>query len=139
MTTGSGYVTIVSGTATTYNDTTAINGTTYYYVVSAANGGGEGANSGEVSAKPSAPFSSLEQAAPPVTFSKDGQGNSIVSLTLPASVLGHSYRLQYTPDLVSGSWTPVGDPVAGNGSQIVISALIDPALGKGFFRLLITR
>ncbi|BCU76113.1 LamG-like jellyroll fold domain-containing protein [Luteolibacter sp. LG18] len=36
-------------TATTWSDTTAVDGTTYYYVVSASNLGGESANSSEVS------------------------------------------------------------------------------------------
>jgi fibronectin type 3 domain-containing protein/regulation of enolase protein 1 (concanavalin A-like superfamily) len=51
-TSGSGYVTIASPTTTSYTDTTAVNGTTYYYVVSAVNGGGESANSSQVSATP---------------------------------------------------------------------------------------
>ena len=55
-TSGSGYATI-SGpagtlTATTFTDTSAVNGTTYYYVVTATNGGGESANSTEASATP---------------------------------------------------------------------------------------
>ncbi|MFL6034592.1 MAG: fibronectin type III domain-containing protein, partial [Gaiellaceae bacterium] len=40
------------GNVTSYNDTSAANGTTYYYVVSAVNGIGEGATSGEGSAMP---------------------------------------------------------------------------------------
>ncbi|MEI8288091.1 MAG: FN3 associated domain-containing protein [Verrucomicrobiota bacterium] len=40
-----------TGSATTYTDTNVINGNTYFYVVSAANAGGEGPNSGEVSIK----------------------------------------------------------------------------------------
>ena len=38
-----------TGTATSYTDTTVINGNTYYYVISAVNAGGEGPNSAEVS------------------------------------------------------------------------------------------
>jgi len=136
---GTGYVAIASGTATTYSDTGVTNGTTYYYVVSAVNAGGEGANSSEASARPSAPFTSAETQAPPITIGTDGQGNSVVSLAVPASVIGHTYQLQYTSDLVTGTWTAVGSPVAGTGSQITISASVSPGVGRGFFRLLITR
>jgi cellulose 1,4-beta-cellobiosidase len=53
---GGPYTTIASGvTATSYTDTTALNGTTYYYVVSAVNASGESSNSSQVSATPSAP------------------------------------------------------------------------------------
>jgi sugar lactone lactonase YvrE len=45
-----GETTIANVTATTYSDTTVVNGSTYYYVVSAVNAGGESANSLEISA-----------------------------------------------------------------------------------------
>ena len=54
-TSGSGYAAITTPgaqTTTSYNDTTAVNGTTYYYVVSAVNAIGEGANSTEANATP---------------------------------------------------------------------------------------
>jgi len=53
---GGPYGLIASGiTGLNYTDTTASNGTTYYFVVSASNGGGESANSSQVSATPTAP------------------------------------------------------------------------------------
>ena len=52
---GGPYTIIASPIATTYTDTTVINGTTYYYVVSALNTGGESANSSEESATPPIP------------------------------------------------------------------------------------
>jgi fibronectin type 3 domain-containing protein/regulation of enolase protein 1 (concanavalin A-like superfamily) len=53
---GGPYATLVSGlTATTYNDTSAVNETTYYYLVTATNLGGEGEASPEVSATPVTP------------------------------------------------------------------------------------
>jgi DNA/RNA endonuclease G (NUC1) len=52
------YTTIASSIATTsYDDTTAVNGTTYFYVVSGSNTVGEGPNSNEASATPSVPAS----------------------------------------------------------------------------------
>lgn len=51
---GGPYVTITNVTATTYTDTNVLNSRTYYYVVSAVNAVGEGADSFEASASPSA-------------------------------------------------------------------------------------
>jgi beta-lactamase superfamily II metal-dependent hydrolase/fibronectin type 3 domain-containing protein len=54
------YPTTFSGLLTTsYSDSTAVNNTTYFYVVSATNAAGEGPNSSEVSATPTAPVSHL--------------------------------------------------------------------------------
>ena len=46
------YTTIGTTSNAYFDDTTALNGTTYYYVVSAVNSTGEGPNSNQVSAKP---------------------------------------------------------------------------------------
>ena len=53
---GGPYTTLANPTATTYTDTSAINGLTYYYVVSATNSVGESANSAQVTAAPFAIF-----------------------------------------------------------------------------------
>ena len=51
---GGPYVTVTNVTATSFTDTTVVNNQTYYYVVSAVNAVGEGANSAQASASPSA-------------------------------------------------------------------------------------
>jgi len=56
---GGPYTAIASPTTNSYNDTTAVNGTTYYYVVSAVNSVGASANSSQVSATPSGGTSTL--------------------------------------------------------------------------------
>ena len=50
QTSGGPYTLVASPTASSYIDTTVVNGNTYYYIVSAANSGGDGTNSTEASA-----------------------------------------------------------------------------------------
>jgi hypothetical protein len=52
---GGPYTQVAAPTTTSYTDTSLTNGTTYYYVVSAVNSTGEGSNSTQVSATPTAP------------------------------------------------------------------------------------
>ena len=52
---GGPYTIIATTAATSYTDTSVVNGTTYYYVVSASNAGGEGPYSVEVIATPPLP------------------------------------------------------------------------------------
>ena len=52
---GTGHTVLAADlTTTSYSDTAVVNGTTYYYVVSASNGSGEGPDSAQASATPSA-------------------------------------------------------------------------------------
>jgi DNA/RNA endonuclease G (NUC1)/fibronectin type 3 domain-containing protein len=52
---GSGYSTVGTPGTNSFDDVTAVNGTTYYYVVTATNANGESVNSSEVSGLPAAP------------------------------------------------------------------------------------
>ncbi len=76
---GESYLTKVSASTTSYNDTSVINGNTYYYYVTAVNSAGESKPSNEVSAMPisipSAPQDLQAKA-----------GNLYVNLTWQASV-----------------------------------------------------
>lgn len=56
---GGPYTTVNSPAGTNYTDIGLTDGTKYYYVVSAVNGGGESANSSEVSATPAASSASV--------------------------------------------------------------------------------
>nr|WP_064745720.1 pectinesterase family protein [Paenibacillus sp. UNC451MF] len=63
---GGTYITIAASvTSTGYTDKDLTNGTTYYYIVSAANAVGEGVNSVEVSATPTAPVTPVQPPAAP--------------------------------------------------------------------------
>jgi fibronectin type 3 domain-containing protein len=96
-TNGSGYTTITTGvTATTYKDTTAVNGTTYFYVVIAANANGSSGNSAQTSTTPLPPAPSAPTgliAAP---------GNGTVALSWTASSGATSYIVQRSSTSGSG-------------------------------------
>jgi hypothetical protein len=83
------------------------NDTTYYYVVSALDATAESTNSGQVSARPSAPITAAESAPPGVAVT-----GSNVQLTIGSVVAGHTYQLQYTNSLVPvpAQWTNLGAP-----------------------------
>jgi len=54
------------------------------------------------------------------------------------TVSGQLYQLEYTDDLASNSWTPLGNPVTGTGAQQTITT--DFSVGANrFYRLRITR
>jgi fibronectin type 3 domain-containing protein len=96
-TNGSGYTTLATGvSATTYQDTTVANGTTYYYVVVAANAGGSSGTSTQASATPlpPAPSAPTGLAAAP--------GNATVGLTWAASSGATSYIVQRSSTSGSG-------------------------------------
>jgi DNA/RNA endonuclease G (NUC1)/fibronectin type 3 domain-containing protein len=78
--------TIASPGTNSYDDTTAVNGTTYFYVVSAVGAGGEGPNSSEASATP--------QAAPAApTGLTATPGNAHVALSWTASPGAATYTV----------------------------------------------
>lgn len=104
-TSGGPYSTIGSPTATSFTDTTAVNGTTYFYVVSAVNSGGESANSTQVSATPTLPVPSTPTglAATP--------GDSQVGLTWSASSGAASYNVKRSTTS-GGPYSTIGSPTA---------------------------
>ncbi len=76
-TNGGPYTIIGTSAATNYTDSAVVNGTTYYYVVSGTNSAGEGANSTQVSATPTAGGGTvLLSQGQPVTASSFQAGNA---------------------------------------------------------------
>lgn len=82
-TNGGPYSVLGTPTSTSYSDLTATNGTTYYYVVSSVNSTGEGADSGQVSANPTAQVSVTALAS-----SQGSSGNYGTTVTFTATVSG---------------------------------------------------
>jgi DNA/RNA endonuclease G (NUC1)/fibronectin type 3 domain-containing protein len=99
---GGPYGTTFAGLVTTsYNDTTAVNGTTYYYVVTATNGFGTSANSNEASATP-APL------VAPTGFAAQ-VGDATVTLTWNAVAGATTYDVKRSTT-AGGPYTTVGTP-----------------------------
>jgi hypothetical protein len=52
-------------------------------------------------------------------------------------VPGHTYQMQYTNALTSGTWTNYGSTQAGSGGNLQFAIPYNPTVPSGFFRLLI--
>ena len=96
VTKGGPYSTVGNATATSFSDINVVNGTTYYYVVSATNGGGESANSNEVSATPMTANPGVVTGL--FSTGLDGGGNPLAD----SSADGH-YSLVSTPGGAGGA------------------------------------
>jgi cellulose 1,4-beta-cellobiosidase len=137
LTSGSSYTFMASVSGTSYTDTSVSNGTAYYYVVAASNNDGEGPNSAEVSAIPSVAIGGAETLAPAMVMSGSGT-NTNLAFTVRSSVIGHTYQLQFSSNLVSGSWTNVGSVQAGTGGNIIVNVTVNASsVQSGFYRILI--
>ncbi len=117
---GGPYTTIASGvTSTSYVNTGLSNGTTYYFVVSAVNAAGESANSGQVSATPSA----TQQAPPAPTGLTATPGNAQVSLIWTASSGATSYNVKRA--------TVNGGPYTTIASGVTATSYVNTGLSNG--------
>lgn len=136
---GSGYVEITPMVTTnSYVNGSLANGTTYYYVVVAKNAVGLSGNSNEATGRPTAPISAQEQRAPAVGISgPDANGASAANLTVNASVVGHTYQLQYCDDLSSAIWRNYGSAVLGTGGPLPFTMPVDTTVPHRFYRVAI--
>lgn len=103
--TGGPYTTIATAiSATTYDDTTAVNGTQYFYVVSSVNAAGESANSSEASARPTLP-------APTGVTATAGSSSLVISWTAVTNATGYSVKRGTT---TGGPYTNVATNTTAN-------------------------
>ncbi|MGC1418350.1 MAG: fibronectin type III domain-containing protein, partial [Candidatus Acidiferrum sp.] len=115
---GGPYTQIASPQTNSYTDGGLTNGAIYYYVVSAFNSAGQSANSGQVSATPTAP------PVPPATPTglQATAGNAQVSLTWTTSSGATSYHVKRSTTS-GGPYTQISAPTAPN--------FTDPSLTNG--------
>ena len=105
---GSGYVSVVSGlTSPAYTNTSLTNGTAYFYFVRAVNAGGTSANSSEASASPLPP-----PAAP---------------ANLVATAGDTQIALTWSPSATATSYAVLRSTASGSGYVSIASGLTSPA------------
>jgi autotransporter-associated beta strand protein len=130
---GSNYTIIAANTAaTSYSDSSVTNWTTFYYVVSALNPSGEGPNSIQAAATPHSPVISRAEQSESMKLTLSGSNTAV---TFSASVIGHTYQLQYVDSLTSGTWTNYGTALPGTGGNLNFSAPYDSSVPRRFYRL----
>ena len=132
-TSGGPYTTIASPTSTSYMDTGLVNGTTYYYVVSAVNGGGQSANSSQITAVPS-PACVPAPSGIVGWWPADGNANDVISgdngtleggATFAAGEVGQGFRLDGT-----NAFVQIPDSAALKPTNVTVEAWVwlDPNL-----------
>lgn len=71
-----------------------------------------------------------------ITAIRPSGANFIISF---ASVSGKTYELDWTDDLVSGTWNPVATNIAGTGGIVQVTDPGATALPQRFYRVLLRR
>jgi endo-1,4-beta-xylanase len=110
ITSGGPYTVVANNlTATSFNNSGLVNGTTYFYVASAVNASGESANSAQVSATPQAPSSGLVTATSRVATGSSpwwSELDVILNHTAPLTALTITITVQKTAGVVgSGQYS----------------------------------
>jgi len=118
-TTAGGETRYATVSATTYTDNMAANGTTYYYKVSAYNSYGEGANSSEVSATPTA--GGTKPPAPTGLTATAGNGSVALSWNASSGATGYNVLRGITSggetQLATTTSTTYTDSTAANSTK----------------------
>ncbi len=96
-----------------YTDSSLENHTTYYYSLVSVNSAGETTSPTQVTATPVPP--ELTHGENPQAPEMAGEN---VIITIPKSVIGRQYQLQFTDDLSTGNWNNLGNPIDGTGDTL---------------------
>jgi hypothetical protein len=129
---GGPYGTIASAVpGTSYDDTTAANGTTYFYVVSAVNSGGESANSSPASATPVAPSTSPSGSGSATPGSVQAGNSTTLTVNVTPGTNPASTGIAVRADLstIGGSSTQAFTNNGGNSFSFVATVSSGTAAG----------
>jgi len=132
----SGYSEIAALATTNYSDTGVTNGYLYWYIVAATNSASS-SNSVAVSARP------LPAAAPQPLLKGASGGFSLdpatgaARLTISNAMGGLKYRIVYTDDLLSDTWTPLEEEICTNNGTGLMTLLDTnaPAATQRFYKV----
>jgi fibronectin type 3 domain-containing protein len=135
ITSGSGFSLIATNLAmTSYIDTSATNWTTYYYVATAVGAGSESAYSPQASAMPQSPPFTLSETALSSSITMSG---TTATVYFNNPVTGHTYQLQYSDTLQTGSWQNYGPAQSGSAGTLLFPAPLDTTQPRRFYRFMI--
>jgi hypothetical protein len=139
-TSGGPYATLATGLASPSFLHAGLNyGEVYYYVVEASNLGGTSPATAPLGTTPqSALITGAELAAVRITVAVQADQSSVATIQVPASVAGHAYQAQYTPDLTQ-AWTNLGASQPGDGGELLLTLPAAPPSPRVFYRVLIQR
>jgi hypothetical protein len=132
---GGPYGLVFSTNGTSFVDAGLSNGTVYYYVVLSANAGGDGPQSAEASAVPSADIVPAEYHIADL----DVSGGTNLSLTVSNSVPGHLYQMWVSESLMVPDWQPVDVAQTGSGATLEFGIPIGGASTNRYFKLDVQR
>lgn len=140
-TAGGPYIPVASGLASPgFTHTGLTPDITRYYVVAAEDITGPGPDSAEANATPEGPeITAGELRVSRLNLSTSPGNSANLTMDVASSVIGHTYRVQYSPDLTAAAWMDIGNVHSGTGEDLQI-VLPPVSMGeKGFYRILITR
>ena len=134
-TTGGPYTAVATVVGTTFTHT-SLPQIARYYIITAQNFTGPGPDSTEATATPESPdFTATELRGGAFTFTNNG---TVMSMTMPATITGHTYQLQFTTELIAGIWDDIGTAQTGTGTAIGFPIPFAPGT-QGFFRFILSR
>jgi autotransporter-associated beta strand protein len=81
------------------------------------------------------PISASELVAPLLNLVANGSGGTNAQITVKASVIGHTYMVEYNGNLATGVWQNIGSSQAGTGTDLVFVIPMGSTVTLLFYRV----